>query len=288
MTQHHPEKLDDLEREQARLIVWSWPHGAEYLRLTHNSHRQLAEGTVVDISNDQPLRFSYSLSFDHGWRLRTASFEAISSSLIRLRSDGQGRWEDALGTPLPDIEGCLDLIIAGSTFAMTPLILRSGLVPGGKYETTLISLDPSEPGLHAQDCCLTRGSASENDLYSCKIGLNALQWRVDAENYILDLADGPRYTRAIQITDTRPRKTYEGDTQVVRDALRHQGIEQARQRLEAIRADRRITDQRASKRLGNSSYYRRGCALLCFLIALYGALIYLDPAVKILPNWLIP
>lgn len=72
---------------------------------------------------------------------------------LRLLSDGEGRWRDEDGRPLPRFDGCIDIDLAGTPFTNTLPIRRLGLArQSGTARLTMlyVPFDTFEPVIDGQ------------------------------------------------------------------------------------------------------------------------------------------
>lgn len=93
---------------------WSPGHlgqGLEQVQLTERS----ADSMLLAFDEDGvPFRLTYRLAWDGQGRLLAADLEAAKDARVRrleLRSDGNGRWQDAQGVQLRQLDGCIDIDI---------------------------------------------------------------------------------------------------------------------------------------------------------------------------------
>jgi 8-oxo-dGTP pyrophosphatase MutT (NUDIX family) len=80
--------------------------------------------------DERPFRVRYRIVCDGQWRPRRVDARATGGASITLETDGAGRWIDAQGEPLRDLDGALDVDVAACAFTNTPTIRRLALGPG--------------------------------------------------------------------------------------------------------------------------------------------------------------
>jgi len=97
-------------------------------------HLEAERCTSVLIATDagRPYSFSYHLTWDAGWHVRTVAARLLSDERppIQLRTDGAGQWATAQGDELPALAGCIDVDFTASPFTNTLPIRRLGLEVG--------------------------------------------------------------------------------------------------------------------------------------------------------------
>ncbi len=102
--------------------------GLEYLHLAAD------RCTSVLIATDagQPYSFSYHLTWDPRWQVRTVDARLLGDERppLQLRADGAGHWRTAQGDDLPALAGCVDVDFTASPFTNTLPIRRLGLRVG--------------------------------------------------------------------------------------------------------------------------------------------------------------
>jgi hypothetical protein len=119
-----------------REVIWRSDDGigAEYLFLEEDASGIVADSVVLATSDVVPSRTHYRATLDTGWRIRELSIMVENagqeSRSLQLQSDGEGHWRNAAGTPLPDLDGCLDIDISATPFTNTLPIRRLALQPG--------------------------------------------------------------------------------------------------------------------------------------------------------------
>ena len=108
--------------------------GLEHLDLRRAGEDMVADGVIVGGRDAPPYGVRYRIVCDGGWRTRRLDIETTDGRALRLVSDGAGKWSTADGAPRPDLDGCIDVDLAGSPFTNTLPIRRLDLSPsdGGR------------------------------------------------------------------------------------------------------------------------------------------------------------
>ncbi|HEY7340639.1 MAG TPA: putative glycolipid-binding domain-containing protein [Ktedonobacterales bacterium] len=117
--------------------------GIEDVRIAHDPTSGTGfSGTVVRLWEGQPLRVTYNLDCDTGWRVRelqvSGESEAVGGSAIRLYADGAGNWTDDKGQSLGALQGCIDVDIMLTPLTNTLPIRRLQLAPGESREISVV------------------------------------------------------------------------------------------------------------------------------------------------------
>jgi hypothetical protein len=127
---------------------WS---GMEYLRLEERTGEFVADGTVIMVEDNQPLRIHYTIHCAPHWSVRKVAVEVegYRATRRRLLADGAGKWQRAPHVPLPSLEGCIDVDIAATPFTNTLPIRRLNLKPGESSEINVAYITIPELSLSA-------------------------------------------------------------------------------------------------------------------------------------------
>lgn len=103
--------------------------GLEHLDLRSAGDDIIAEGVIVGARDAPPYGVNYRIVCDAGWRTRLLHIHTTAGRSVRLTSDGDGHWTDDGGSPMPNLDGCIDVDLAGSPFTNTLPIRRADLTP---------------------------------------------------------------------------------------------------------------------------------------------------------------
>jgi uncharacterized protein len=126
---------------RTRSICWTplWNRsqegvGLEHLLLAEHS----ADSVILAFDEEQgPFRLSYGLEWDESWRLRDAELTAATGRAarsLRLQVDRQGRWRDANGRILGELDGCIDIDIWPTPFTNSFPMRREPMQVGERRE----------------------------------------------------------------------------------------------------------------------------------------------------------
>ena len=117
-------------------VIWQAEDGIgqEHLTLSDRNGVIVADSFAIAQPGARPVRVRYQVVCDANWATRgvaiTTETGLGSPTVIELRSDGNGHWTNSDGSPLPHLDGCLDVDITTTPFTNTLPIRRLGLQPG--------------------------------------------------------------------------------------------------------------------------------------------------------------
>jgi hypothetical protein len=181
-----------MERK-TQTVVWEaqqWS-GIEYLRLEQRASEIIADGTVIMIEDDQPLRIGYTIRCDSSWAVRQVSIRAEGASRTRQRltADGAGHWTRSLGHPVTALDGCMDVDIAATPFTNTLPIRRLALKPGKPAEIKVAYIAIPElsisPVMQRYTCLEARPEGGRYRYEGLSSGFTA-GLTVDADGLVID------------------------------------------------------------------------------------------------------
>jgi hypothetical protein len=122
------------KRIVARWQEWSG-QGIEHTVISCAQASNTAEGVVIGGAPTEPFAVRYQIRCDGSWTLNYASIEIIGEQRrVELVSNGRGKWTDASGNALPDLDGAIDIDISVTPFTNTLPIRRLGLAQGHSAE----------------------------------------------------------------------------------------------------------------------------------------------------------
>jgi len=178
-----------------RRVAWlgeEWP-GSEHLSVRSLDGSIVAGGIVVAVVEGRPLRLTYSLRCDAGWRLRSVDVEIHEDRQVHLVSDGEGRWSTASGDPIDELTGCIDVDIRATPFTNTLPIRRLALQPGESRDLRMAFIDVPGLDLSAVDQRYTCLEASlHGGVYRFESGGFSADLSVDRDGLVVDYPGGWR------------------------------------------------------------------------------------------------
>ena len=98
--------------------------GLEHLAVSTGVGEIVARGVVIGGRGRTSYGVDYTLVCDGGWHVRELHLGTAAGMALSLLSDGAGRWTNHDGKPLPDLDGCLDVDLAGTPFTNTLPVRR--------------------------------------------------------------------------------------------------------------------------------------------------------------------
>ncbi|MGQ9366027.1 putative glycolipid-binding domain-containing protein [Azospirillum sp. A39] len=132
-------------RLTARWRPWSGD-GIEHLVLDRVADGWTADGAVVGATDDgRPFAVRYRILCDAGWRVRSLRVGTVGGPALALTAalsaDGEGRWSDGGGNPVPALAGAVDVDLSASPFTNTLPIRRLGLAAGESATVAVAYVD---------------------------------------------------------------------------------------------------------------------------------------------------
>jgi hypothetical protein len=118
-------------------VVWEWVDrkGLEWCVISERADGVRVAGTVVAVLGDEPMKLSYLLTLDAGWRFLQAKLRCQSGKTTTdhdIENTSQS-WMVS-GEPRPDLEGCVDIDIMASPLTNTLPIRRLPWEPGRSHD----------------------------------------------------------------------------------------------------------------------------------------------------------
>lgn len=160
--------------------------GIEHLAITPMGGGFVCEGIVVGERGGTPYGLSYGIALDEAWRVRKLDIRSAGQAQLVLESDGDGRWRDGDGHPLPALDGAIDVDIAATPFTNTLPIRRLDLREGQSAELKIvyIPLPSLRPEIDEQRyTCLERG---RRYLYEAVDRSFSAELEVDEDGLVID------------------------------------------------------------------------------------------------------
>lgn len=121
----------------ARWVPWQGA-GLQHVDLRPESGGIRVEGVAIGTFEGRDFGARFLIECDAGWRTRRLAIETTDARGLDISSDGDGRWRDATGGPLPAFDGCIDVDLAGSPFTNTLPIRRLGLTQGDAADMMMV------------------------------------------------------------------------------------------------------------------------------------------------------
>jgi hypothetical protein len=177
-------------------ILWATQQeaGLEHLHLQQNDEGISADSVVIGVHQNIPFRVWYEIHTDSNWKVKRCSLRLLGANnqQITLQADSANHWTDAAATPLPALDGCIDVDISVTPFTNTLPIRRLPLNPGQSVDIVVVYI--AVPTLEVKPApqrytCLE--SSAEGGLYryeSLTSGFTR-DLRVDAQGLVIDYPD---------------------------------------------------------------------------------------------------
>lgn len=127
--------------------------GLEHLDLLIEDGTIVADSVVIGNRGGVPYGLRYRLVCSDDWVTRSLDITTTDGLSLRLRSDGEGEWTDGEGWPIPQLDGAVDIDLAGSPFTNTLPIRRAALVAGGEpaeFRMAYVPFDTFKPVIDGQ------------------------------------------------------------------------------------------------------------------------------------------
>jgi hypothetical protein len=104
-------------------------NGLEHLDLKPSGDNIVADGVIIGERGGLPYGARYRILCDAAWVTIALDIECTDGRHLHLASDGHGAWSDGQARALPELDGCIDVDLAGSPFTNTLPIRRCDLRP---------------------------------------------------------------------------------------------------------------------------------------------------------------
>jgi uncharacterized protein len=128
------------KRIVARWQDWS-DKGIEHTVVTCAQKSNSADGVVIVAAEGQHFAVRYQIRCDSSWTLEHACVQIVGEQRkVEFVSDGRGKWTDASGSPLPALDGAIDIDLSVSPFTNTLPIRRLQLAKGSSAEIRAVYL----------------------------------------------------------------------------------------------------------------------------------------------------
>lgn len=163
--------------------------GAEHLILNLDGGIH-ADGLAVGEIESNAYRIHYQINCDVDWNVMGLKIEdLLSDRVLALSRTAENRWNDADGTMLDALEGCIDVDLMFTPFTNSLPIRRLNLKLGEARELAVVYV--GLPGLHVSRfrqryTCLASGDNGGTYRYqSLESGFTA-ELKVDADGLVVD------------------------------------------------------------------------------------------------------
>src|SRR5579885_2727640 len=112
-----------------KVVVWKAVehHGLEHLMVEEVQDRLYAHGDVISVENGAAFHLHYTVKCDNSFTVREVNMTLESDTptgRLSLRSNRHGNWSGDRQTPLPELDGCIDIDISATPFTNTLPIRR--------------------------------------------------------------------------------------------------------------------------------------------------------------------
>jgi hypothetical protein len=105
-----------------------WAHaegeGLEHLHLAATPTGVVARSALIGGQGDRPYGVFYEIELDAAWRVTRFGIETALGQRLALKQEASGRWTGEDGTHRADLDGCIDIDLAGTPFTNTLPIRR--------------------------------------------------------------------------------------------------------------------------------------------------------------------
>ncbi|HEU4540033.1 MAG TPA: putative glycolipid-binding domain-containing protein [Jiangellaceae bacterium] len=158
-----------------------WP-GMEHTKVRANEQGVWADGALIAVVDEQPVRVNYRIECDPSWRPVSVTVELHGQPALSLRRSAS-RWYDGDGQERPDLDGCLDVDIALTPFTNTIPIRRLALDVGDSADLNIVYIHPvTAVDVSAQRQTYTRTETG----WRYESGSFRADLLVDADGVVLD------------------------------------------------------------------------------------------------------
>lgn len=112
----------------------------EPLTLTEYDEGVHLDSVVIGMENNTPFRLHYYIGCDANYRVKRVYIQLDSDRQkpLQLFSDGEGHWFDGQNTPLPQLDGCIDIDITATPFTNTLPVRRLDWQKGQKRTLNMV------------------------------------------------------------------------------------------------------------------------------------------------------
>jgi hypothetical protein len=183
-------------------MALQWP-GFEHVIASFGAAGFQADSWLIIDAETGLARVSYLLSCDSRWQvtdLAVTVTDAAAQRTLRLRRDAGGHWHGDGASPVPDLDGCVDVDINRSPLTNTLPVRRLGLGAGQSRDLDVVYVSVPELTVRPvrQRYTLLPGAGP---VYRYESGSFSADLPVDGDGFVIDYPDlwrrtGPGYSRA--------------------------------------------------------------------------------------------
>jgi hypothetical protein len=176
--------------------------GLEHLELLSSGDEIRARSVVIGEREGVAFGARYEVVCDRDWRFRSLLVERNDGRILRLVSDGEGHWRDAVGSEVAALEGCIDIDLSASPFTNTLPIRRCGLSPAHgtvNFRMAYVPFDTLDPFAEGQLYTALDGHGRFR--FQEEDGTFEAELTVDAEGFVLSYP--PLYERVRPLASAR-------------------------------------------------------------------------------------
>ena len=161
----------------------------EHVVMSGSSRVRRVDGLAVVVLDERPLRVSYRVTCDTGWRTKRLTVAVSEPGLaatnrLELRADGAGNWTDALTQrPMPELDGCVDVDLTITPLTNTLPIRRLGLSPGMSRDLRVAYVEIPDLKVRA---VMQRYTCTTRDEYLYESGSFRASLPVDEHGLVVD------------------------------------------------------------------------------------------------------
>ncbi len=118
-----------------------WP-GLEHCHVYDWGSVIKVESTLIGENDGVKFGVHYELNIDPGWIVRQAIFQRTDGRLLILGNDANGNWFEG-DTPVPDLQGCIDVDISRTPVTNTLPMRRATFEPNvpQRFDMAWVALD---------------------------------------------------------------------------------------------------------------------------------------------------
>jgi len=176
-------------------LLWQWTGAAELgfeqLQLTLQAERVEADSVVLGVEQTIPFRLHYQVQCDGQFHFQQGTFTISlpAPKTLQLVRAADGQWRDGAGTPLPHLNGCVDIDIMASPFTNTLPIRRLAFLPGQTIEINVAYIAVPTLAVTAERqryTCLAQTDIGSRYRFESLVTGFVTAIEVDAQGFVVD------------------------------------------------------------------------------------------------------